>query len=140
MLRRMLKRTWVVLAVVSSGLLTAGSAAAANLRGERSVAGVRATLSQYDTALLAGNGTTGCALLTKTVQKQVAAANHVANCADVFKGAEAAFKSDPKEAAALRGYAAKVHITLNGDTASAPKFGASGQTTLTYTHGLWYLS
>jgi hypothetical protein len=140
MLRRMIRRTRVVLAVVSSGLLTAGSAVAANLRAERSVAGVRATLSQYDTALLAGNGATGCALLTKAVQKKVAAANHVPSCADVFKAAEAAFKSDPKDAAALRGYAGKVHITLNGDIATAPKFGASGQTTLTYTHGLWYLS
>jgi uncharacterized protein YbjT (DUF2867 family) len=140
MLRRMVKRTWVVLAVASSGLLTAGSAVAANLRGERSVAGVRATLSQYDTALLAGNGKTGCALLTKTVQKKVAAENHVASCAEVFTAAEAAFKSDPKDASALRGYAGKVQITLSGDTASAPKFGASGRTTLTYTHGLWYLS
>ena len=129
-----------MLAVVSSGLLTVGSAVAANLRAERSVAGVRATLSQYDTALLAGDGKTGCALLTKTVQKKVAAANHVPSCADVFKAAEAAFKLDPKDAAALRGYAGMVHITLNGDTATAPKIGASGQTTLTYAHGLWYLS
>jgi hypothetical protein len=140
MLRRMVKRAWVVLPVVSSGLLTAGSAVAASLRAERSVAGVRATLSQYDTALLAGNGTAGCALLTKTVQKQLATANHAANCADVFKVTAAAFKSDSKDAAALRGYASKVHITLNGDTATAPKFGESGQTTFTYSHGLWYLS
>src|ERR1700722_3022839 len=102
MLRDVRKRAWVVLAVISSGLLSAGPALAANLRAQRSVAGVRATLSQYDTALLAGNGKTGCAVLTKKAQAQLAEADHAASCADVFTVGAAALKSDPKEAAALR--------------------------------------
>jgi len=136
----MRKRTWVSVAVVSSGLLSAGPALAANVRAQRSVAGVRATLSQYDAALLAGNGKTGCALLTKKAQTQLAAANHASSCADVVTVTAAALKSDPKAAAELRGYASQVHVTLNGDSAIVPKLEESGHTTLTYTHGLWYLS
>jgi hypothetical protein len=134
------QRTWVLVAVIASGLLSAGPALAANLRAERSVAGVRATLSQYDAALLTGNAKTGCALLTKKAQTQIAAANHASSCADVIKLTEAALKSDPKATAELRVYASQVHVALNGDTAVVPKLGESGHTTLTYTHGLWYLS
>jgi hypothetical protein len=140
MLRRVRKRTWVFLAVISLGVLSAGPALAANLRAERSDAGVRATLSQYDTALLSGNGKTGCALLTTKAQAQLAKADHATSCANVFKVGAAALKSDPKATAALRGYASKVHITLDGDNAVVPKLDESGHTTLTYTHGLWYLS
>jgi hypothetical protein len=136
----MSKRTWVLLAVLSSGLLSAGPAVAANLRAARGLAGVRATISQYDAALLTGNGKSGCALLTTKAQTQLAAANHAGSCADVFKLTAAALKSDPKEAAAVRGYAGKVHIALDGDTASAPKLGESGRITFTYAHGLWFLS
>jgi hypothetical protein len=136
----MSKRTWVVLAVVSSGLLSAGPAVAANPRAARSVAGVRATISQYDAALLAGNGKSGCALMTKQAQTQLADANHASGCADVFKLTAAALKSDSKDAAAVRGYAGKVHITLDGDTATAPKLGESGHITFAYTRGLWYFS
>ena len=121
-------------------LLTAGPADAANPRAQRTVAGVRATLSQYDTAVLAGKGKTACALLTREAQAQIAKANHAANCTEVIEVAGAALKSDPKQAAALRGYASKVHVTLHGDAATAPKLGESGRTTFTYTHGLWYLS
>jgi hypothetical protein len=135
----MRQRTWVVLAVWALALLSAGPAVAANARAARSVAGVRATLSQYDTALLTGNGKSGCALLTTKAQTQLAAANHASSCADVIKLTAAALKSDPKEAAAVRGYASKAHITVDGDTATAPKLGESGRTTLSYTHGLWYL-
>jgi hypothetical protein len=136
----MLKRTWIVLAAMTAGLFSAGPAAAANLRADRTVAGVRAALSQYDTAVLAGNGTTACALLTKAARAQLVKANHAANCDDVIEAAGAALKSDPKEAAALRGYPGKVHITLHGDTATAPKLGESGHITFAYTHGLWYLN
>ena len=136
----MLKPTSIVLAAMASGLLSAGPAAAANPRAERTVAGVRATLTQYDTAVLAGNGGTACALLTRQAQAQLAKANHATNCTDVSKAAGAALKSHPTQAAALRSYARKVHITLHGDTATAPKLGGSGHPTFTYTHGLWYLS
>ncbi len=136
----MLKATWVLLAAMASGLLSAAPAAAANPRAERTVAGVRATLSQYDTAVLAGNVRAACALLTRKAQGQLAKANHAANCTDVIEVAGAALRSDPQQATTLRGYASKVHITLHGDTADAPKLGESGHTTFTYTHGLWYLS
>jgi hypothetical protein len=90
--------------------------------------------SLHDTAVLAGNGRTACALLTKETRTQLAKANHLANCADVIEAAAAALKSDQKQAAAIRGYASKVHITLHGDAATAPKLGESGHTTFTYTH------
>ncbi|HUA45798.1 MAG TPA: hypothetical protein VMA77_11250 [Solirubrobacteraceae bacterium] len=136
----MLKATGFVVAAMASGLLSATPATAANLRAERTLAGVRATLIQYDTAVLAGNGTTACALLTRKAQGQLAKANHAPNCTDVIEAAGAALKSDPKQAATLRGYAEKVHITLHGDTATAPNLGESGHTTFMYTHGRWYLS
>ncbi|MGO9909150.1 MAG: hypothetical protein ACLPY3_26090 [Solirubrobacteraceae bacterium] len=136
----MLRPTWILLTAIASGLLSAAPAAAANPRAERTVAGVRATLSQYDTAVLAGNGRTACALLTTKARGQLAKANHAANCTDVIEAAGAALKSDPKQAAALRGYARKVHVTLHGDTATAPNLGGSGHTTFAYKHGLWYLS
>jgi hypothetical protein len=136
----MIKRVSILLAAMASVLFSAGAAAAANPRAERTVAGVRATLSRYDTAVLAGNGSTACALMTKQAQAQLAKANHAANCADVIEVSGAALKSDPKEAAALRAYAGKVHITLHGNTATAPKLGESGYVTFTYVRGLWYLS
>jgi hypothetical protein len=77
----MLKRTSIALATLALGLLSAGPAVGANLRAERTVAGVRATLSQYDTAVLAGNGRTACALLTGQARTQLAKANHLASCA-----------------------------------------------------------
>lgn len=134
------KPRWIVLAALASGLLSAAPAAAANPRAARTVTGLRATLSQYDTAVLAANGKTACALLTRKAQEQLAKANHAANCTDVIEVAGAALRSDPQQATTLRGYASKVHITLHGDTADAPKLGESGHTTFTYTHGLWYLS
>jgi len=136
----MLKPTPIAIAAIAASLLCAGPAAAANPRAELTVAGVRATLSRFDTALLAGNGRTACALLTSEAQAQLAKANHAADCTDVVEVAGAALKSDPKQAAALRSYAGKVHITLHGDTATLPKLGESGHTTFTYKHGLWYLS
>src|ERR1700733_11751253 len=136
----MLKGTSIALVTIAVGLSSAGPAFAANPRAQRTVAGGRATLSQYDTAVLAGNGRTACALLTKETRTQLAKANHLGNCADVIEAAGAALKSDQKQAAAIRGYASKVHITLHGDTATAPKLGETGHTTFTYTHGLWYLS
>jgi crotonobetainyl-CoA:carnitine CoA-transferase CaiB-like acyl-CoA transferase len=136
----MLKTSSVLLVAIASGLLGASGAAAATLRAQRTTAGVRATLSQYDTAILAGNSKAACALLTTKAQTQLAKANHAATCADVIEAASAALKTDPKDAAALRSYAGKVRITQRGNTASVPKLGVSGHTTLTYSRGLWYLS
>lgn len=121
-------------------LLCCGVALAGNARSGRNVAGVRATIGQYDSALLAGNGKAGCALLTAGAQKQIAKQNHVASCELVFEAAAKLLKSAPKQASAIRAYASKVRVTLSGDTASVPPLSGSGHVTLTYTHGLWFIS
>lgn len=121
-------------------LAVAGIAGAASPRAQRSVAGVRATLGAYDTALLAGNGRTACSLLTAVAQKELAKANHVSSCEKVIELGAQALKSNPRQAAQVRSYAAKVKVTLHGDTATVPKLGGGGRSTLTYIHGLWYLA
>jgi hypothetical protein len=64
------KRASIVIVAIALGLWSAGPAAAANPRGQRTVAGVRAALSQFDAALLAGHSRTACALLTAKAQAQ----------------------------------------------------------------------
>jgi hypothetical protein len=131
------------LAIVAAGcalLAFPGLAGAASPRAQRSTAGVRATLRAYATALLAGNGKAGCALLTGAAQKEIAKANHVSSCEKVIEASGQLLKSSPQEAAQLRAYASTVKIALHGSTATVPKFGGGGRSTLTYTHGLWYLA
>jgi hypothetical protein len=123
-----------------ASLLCCGAALAGSARSARNVAGVRATISQYDSDLLDGNGKAGCALLTSTAQKQIAKQNHVTSCELVFEAAASLFKSAPKQAAAVRAYAGKVHVTISGNTATVPQLTGSGHVTLTYTKGLWFVS
>jgi hypothetical protein len=136
----MVRATAVCIAFVASGLLPVSPAVAANPRAQRSVAGVRATLRQYGADVLAGNGTGACALLTPPARSQIAEANHASSCAAVIKVAAVILKADPTQTAAVLRYPRTVRVTLKGDSASVPKFEASGHATLTYTHGLWYLT
>jgi hypothetical protein len=136
----MLRRLPVPLAAIAFGVLCASPAAAANLRAQRTVAGVRATIVQYERDVVSGNGKAGCALLTPSAQRQLAKQNHTSSCPKVFEAAAALLKSDPKQAAALRRYASTVHVTLHGDTATVPVYGGKGRVALTYTHGLWYVT
>ncbi|HTX10632.1 MAG TPA: hypothetical protein VME22_18555 [Solirubrobacteraceae bacterium] len=132
-----------LLAIVAAGcavLAFPGLADAASPRAQRSVAGVRATLRAYATDLLAGNAKAGCALLTGAAQKEIAKANHLSGCEKVIEIASQLLKSSPKQAAKVRSYASTVKITLHGDTATVPKLGEGGLSTLTYSHGLWYLA
>ncbi len=101
---------------------------------------MRATLGAYDAALLAGNGKTACSLLTAAAQKELAKANHASSCEKVIEIGGQALKSSPKQAAQVRSYASKVRGTLHGDTVTVPKLDGGGRSTLTYTHGLWYLA
>lgn len=132
----------LVIALCGAALLVCGatSAWAAGKRSQRSVAGVRATVSTYDNAALAGNGKAGCALLTSAAQKALAKDNHVSSCVKAFELFGEVLKTTPKQAAALRSYAAKLKVTLHGNTATVPKLDEPGHVTLTYTHGLWYVS
>jgi hypothetical protein len=136
----MLSTRLILLAVVACGVVSATPAAAANLRAQRTVAGARATLGQYDTDIIAGYSKSACALLTTKAQTQLARENHATSCAAAIEVASAALKAAPAQTAALRSYARKARVTLHGDTATVPKLGTSGHVTLTYTHGLWYLS
>jgi hypothetical protein len=132
-----------LLAIVIAGcalLAFSGVAGAASLRAQHSVAGVRATLRAYDTALLAGNGHAGCSLLTAAAQMELARLNHVSSCEKVIEVAGHLLKSSPKLAAEVRSYASTVKVTLHGGTATVPKLGGGGLRTLTYSHGLWYLA
>jgi len=133
-------RRLAIIAIGCALLVYPSVAAAASPRAQRSVAGVRATLRAYASALLAGNGKAGCALLTAAAQKEVAKANHVSSCEKVIEISAQLLKSTPRQAAQLRSYASTVKITLHGSTATAPKFGGGGRSTLTYSHGLWYLA
>jgi hypothetical protein len=132
-----------LLAIVVAGcalLAFAGVTGAASLRAQRSVAGVRATLRAYDTALLAGNGKAGCPLLTTAAQRELARVNHISSCEKVIELAGHLLRSSPRLAARVRSYASTVKVTLHGDTATVPKLGGGGLRTLTYSDGLWYLA
>jgi hypothetical protein len=133
-------RILLLTAAVCGLLAVPGLAGAASQRSQRSVAGVRATLSAYDNAILAGNAKTACSLGTAAAQKQLAKTNHVSTCEKAIDLASELLKVSPKQAAQLRGYASKVKVTLHGDSASVPNFNGGGHSTLTYTHGLWYIS
>jgi hypothetical protein len=104
------------------------------------VAGVRATVGQYEADVVSGNGKAGCALLTSKAQKELAQQNHISSCTKVLEAAAALLKSEPKQAAALRRYAGTAHVTLHGDTATIPMYAAKGRVTLMFIHGLWYLT
>jgi hypothetical protein len=129
------------LAVLVCGLLALpGLAGASSLRSQRSVAGVRSTVAAYDNAVLAGKPATACSLLTAAAQKQIAKPNDLPSCEKAIEFAYQILESTPKQAAQVRSYASKVKITLHGDTATAPKFNGGGRGTLSYVHGLWYVS
>jgi hypothetical protein len=135
--RHLLTIAFCVAAVVAFG---AASAWAAGTRSQRSVSGVRATVSAYDNAALAGNGKAGCALLTSAAQKALARDNHVSSCDKAFELFGEVLKTTPKQAAALRSYAAKLKVTIHGNTATVPKLDEPGHVMLSYTHGLWYVN
>jgi hypothetical protein len=126
--------------LVCAFLALPGLAGASSLRSRRSVAGVRATVAAYDNAVLAGKATTACSLLTAAAQKQIAKTNHLPTCEKTIEFAYQLLKASPKQAAQVRSYASKVKITLHGDTATVPKFNGGGRGTLSYVHGLWYVS
>ena len=113
---------------------------ASSPREQGSVAGARATLVAYVAAVIAGNGTTACSLLTPAIRKQLAKADHQSNCETVIETAAELLKSRPTQAAQLRSYASTAKVTLRGDTATVPNLVRGGRTTLTYTHGLRYLA
>jgi hypothetical protein len=133
-------RLLALVAVACASLAFTGVAGATSLRAQRSVAGVRATLGAYDTALLAGKGKAACSLLTAAARKELAKSNHVSSCEKVIEIAGRVLKSRPKLAARVRSYASKVKVTLRGDTATVPKLGGGGTSTLRYRRGLWYLA
>jgi hypothetical protein len=133
-------RQLAIVAATFALLAFPGLAVAANMRAQRSVAGVRATLRAYTTALLAGNGKSGCSLLTTAGQKALAKANHATSCEKVIELTGQILKSTPKQAAEVRSYASSAKVTLHGDSATVPKLGGGGVVTLSYTRGLWYLT
>lgn len=114
-------------------------AQASSVRGEKTVAGVRATLQVYDTAVLAGNGNAACSVMTATAQKQLAKVDGQASCQAAVKLAGKAFKTQPKMAARFRAFAKTAKITLDGATATVPNWNGGGHSTFTYTKGLWYI-
>lgn len=101
----------------STFLLLAAPRARAN---RDSVAGARATLVAYVAAVIAGNGTTACSLLTPAIRKQLAKADHQSNCETVIETAAELLKSRPTQATQLRSYASTAKVTLRGDTATVP--------------------
>lgn len=113
---------------------------ASSSRAQRSVAGARVTLVAYVAAVIAGNGTTACSLLTPAMAAELAKADRQSTCETVIQIAAGLLKSRPSEAAQLRSYASTVKVTLHGDTATVPNQDGGGLTTPTYTHRLWYLA
>jgi hypothetical protein len=113
---------------------------ASSARAQRSVAGARATLVAYVAAVIAGNGTAACSLLTPAMAAQLAKADHQSSCETVIQIAAVLLRSRPSEAAQLRSYASTVKVTLHGDAATVPNQDGGGRTTLTYTHRLWHLA
>ncbi len=61
-------------------------------------------------------------------------------CETGIETAAELLKSRPTQAAQLRSYASTVKVTLYGDTATVPNLSGGGRTTLSYTHGFWYLA
>ncbi len=129
----------LLLAALLAVLIGSAAAYAAGLRTQRTVAGVRATINQYDSDVLAGKAKGACSLLTAKAQTQVAKSNHTSSCENVIEVAYEILTTEPKQAAAIRAYGNEVPVTLHGDTASVPKLNGGGRSTLTYTHGLWFL-
>lgn len=113
---------------------------ASSSRAQRSVAGARATLVAYVAAVIAGDGTTACSLLTPAMAAQLVKADQQSSCETVIQIAAVLLKSRPSEAAQLRSYASTVKVALHGDTATVPNQDGGGRTTLTYTHRFWYLA
>jgi hypothetical protein len=128
-------------ALASVAALAPGIAgAASNPRSRPTVAGVRAAINSYDHAILADRAQAACAVLTPAARRRIARANHASSCIAVIHAAYELLKSDHRDAAELRSYGSKVKVTLHGHTATVPKLGAPGRTTLSYIHGLWYVS
>ena len=113
---------------------------ASSSRAHRSVAGARATLVAYVAAVIAGDGTTACSVLTPAMAAQLAKADHQSSCETVIQIAAVLLKSRPSEAAQLRSYASTVKVAVHGDTATVPNQHGGGRTTLTYTHRFWSLA
>jgi hypothetical protein len=134
------RRLSVLAAAACVSLALPAVGAAASLRDQRSVFGVRATLEAYFAASIAGNGRSACALMTPAAQVYLARSDHAASCQKATEVVGALLRWDPLEAAQLRSYAATVRITLNGDTATVPKLNQPGRGTLIYTRGRWYLA
>jgi hypothetical protein len=125
----------VVLAVSVSS-----AAAAAGSRSERSVAGARALIATYDSDILADRTSAACALGTKAAQAGLAKEDHASTCTAALHLGWELLQTDPKEAAQIKGFAAKAHITLKGSTATVRNIGNAGTTKLSYIKGEWYFS
>ena len=83
---------------------------ASSSRAHRSVAGARATLVAYVAAVIAGDGTTACSLLTPAMAAQLAKADHQSSCETVIQIAAVLLK-----VAAERGGTTSV-IRVNGES------------------------
>jgi hypothetical protein len=126
-------------APLAAGAGAAARAAAAPPRSQRTVAGVRATINQYDNDVLAGHTQAACNLMTAAAQARIAHENHDRSCAQATTLAHELLTANPRQAARLRAYGKTVRVTLHAATATVPNMDG-GRSTLTYTRGLWYLS
>lgn len=122
------------------GGVSVRSALAADLRSQRTVAGVRATITEYTNAVVDGNGKLACALLTKKAKAHMVKGDISTTCPKLIRLTAVLIQAHPKEAAGLRAYALKVRITLTGDIASVPTYSGNATTKLIYTHRLWYVN